>query len=87
MKPYYLYQCDLAKGISHFRTTVDEGLEIMRGLQGTISGMAIPKYVIDAPGGGGKIPILPEYYHIEGEQVILENYLHKTYTYPNRVTG
>lgn len=87
VKPYYLYQCDLAKGISHFRTTVDEGLEIMRGLQGTISGMAIPKYVIDAPGGGGKIPILPEYYHIEGEQVILENYLHKTYTYPNRVTG
>ena len=86
VKPYYLYQCDLAKGISHFRTTVDEGLDIMSKLQGTISGMAIPKYVIDAPGGGGKIPILPEYYHMDGEQVILENYLHKTYTYPNSVT-
>jgi lysine 2,3-aminomutase len=86
VKPYYLYQCDLARGISHFRTTVDEGLEIMRELQGNISGMAIPKYVIDAPGGGGKIPILPDFYKFEEDMVILENYRHEEYTYPNRIS-
>lgn len=85
VKPYYLYQCDLARGISHFRTTVDEGLNIMRDLQGVISGMAIPKYVIDAPNGGGKIPILPEYYKLIGDCVILENHLSEKYLYPNRV--
>jgi len=85
VKPYYLYQCDLAKGISHFRTSVDEGLEIMKNLQGNISGMAIPKYVIDAPGGGGKIPILPNYYRIEDDMVILENYRNEIYSYPNRI--
>jgi len=87
VKPYYLYQCDLAKGISHFRTTVDEGLAIMKKLQGNISGMAIPKYVIDAPSGGGKIPILPDYYSINGDKVILKNYLDKEYVYPNIAGG
>ena len=57
VRPYYLYQCDLSQGISHFRTKVEEGIEIMHSLQGNISGFAIPKFVIDAPGGGGKVPI------------------------------
>ena len=56
VRPYYLYQCDLSRGIGHFRTTVDEGIEIMHELTGNISGYAVPKYVIDAPGGGGRSP-------------------------------
>ena len=57
VRPYYLYQCDLSRGISHFRTPVEKGVEIVQGLQGFISGFAVPKFVIDAPGGGGKVPI------------------------------
>jgi lysine 2,3-aminomutase len=59
--PYYLYQCDLAEGIEHFRTSVSKGFEIMEYLRGHTSGIAIPTYVIDAPGGGGKVPIMPNY--------------------------
>ena len=61
VRPYYLYQCDLVQGAGHFRTPVSVGLEIMEALRGHTSGYAIPTYVIDAPGGGGKIPILPNY--------------------------
>ncbi len=61
VRPYYLYQCDPISGSSHFRTSVDQGLKIMQGLRGHTTGYAVPTYVIDAPGGGGKIPLLPDY--------------------------
>ena len=75
VRPYYLYQCDLVKGAGHFRTTVARGLEIMEGLRGHLSGYAVPTYVIDAPGGGGKIPVMPQYLISQGvHKVILRNY-------------
>jgi lysine 2,3-aminomutase len=61
VRPYYMYQCDLSEGLSHFRTPVTKGIEIMESLIGHTSGFAIPTYVIDAPGGGGKIPVMPHY--------------------------
>jgi len=61
IRPYYIYQCDLAEGLEHFRTTVSKGIEIMEHLRGHISGLAVPTFVLDAPGGGGKIPINPNY--------------------------
>jgi len=84
VKPYYLYQCDPIAGSSHFRTTVRQGIEIIRGIRGFTSGYAVPHYVIDAPGGGGKIPISPDY--IQGStdgKLILKNYEGKTYEYPD----
>ena len=84
VRPYYLYQCDVAQGISHFRTPVEKGIEIMKNLRGHISGYAVPSYVIDAPGGGGKIPINPDYLlSIDVNQVIMKNYREDVYTYPN----
>ncbi len=83
VKPYYIYQADMVQGTNHFRTTVEEGIEIIRALRGHTSGMAVPAYVIDAPGGGGKIPILPEYLQSLGGQVILKNYRGDSYTYVN----
>lgn len=83
VRPYYLYQCDLSKGISHFRTPVETGLNIMHELTGFISGFALPRYVIDAPGGGGKIPVNYNYVvSINDKEVIMENYLGKQYRYP-----
>lgn len=61
VRPYYIYQCDLSLGISHFRTTVGKGIEIIEGLRGHTSGFAVPTFVVDAPGGGGKIPVMPDY--------------------------
>src|SRR2546426_8334233 len=61
VRPYYIYMCDQVAGAEHFRTTVEKGLEIIRALRGWTSGLAVPHFVIDAPGGGGKIPLLPEY--------------------------
>lgn len=82
VKPYYIYQCDLSEGIGHFRTPVAKGIEIMEALRGHMSGLAIPTYVIDAPGGGGKIPLLPEYLvKKENKKVILRNYQRKEFTY------
>lgn len=82
IRPYYIYQCDPIPGSSHFRTPVSKGLEIIQGLRGFTSGYAIPHYVIDAPGGGGKIPILPEYYQgREGDYVIMKNFEGKVYKY------
>ena len=83
VRPYYLYQCDLSRGISRFRTDVDTGVKIVHDLQGFISGFAVPKFVIDAPGGGGKVPICYDYVvsHDEHEYV-LENYAGKIYRYP-----
>jgi lysine 2,3-aminomutase len=82
VRPYYLYQCDPITGSSHFRTTVDKGLEIMQGLRGHTTGYAVPTYVIDAPGGGGKIPLLPDYVvGRAGEDLILKNFEGNTYRY------
>ncbi|MBN2110264.1 MAG: lysine 2,3-aminomutase [Methanosarcinaceae archaeon] len=75
VRPYYLYQCDLSEGLTHFRTSVGKGIEIMENLVGHTSGFAVPSYVIDAPGGGGKIPILPTYMISRStHKVILRNY-------------
>jgi lysine 2,3-aminomutase len=86
VRPYYLYQCDPISGSSHFRTPVEKGLEIIQGLRGFTSGYAVPTYVIDAPGGGGKIPLMPNYCQgREGCDVVLRNYEGKTYRYPDSV--
>ena len=84
VKPYYLYQADLTKGTNHFRTTVETGLSIIQALQGHTSGMAVPHFVIDAPGGGGKIPLLPSDYllNLDENGAVLKNYENKTYHYP-----
>ena len=75
VRPYYLYQCDLVDGAGHFRTPVGKGLEIIEGLRGHTSGFAVPTYVIDAPGGGGKIPVMPNYLiSYSDHKVVLRNY-------------
>lgn len=75
VRPYYLYQCDLSEGLSHFRTPVAKGIEIMESLIGHTSGLAVPTYVVDAPGGGGKIPVMPNYLiSWSTNKVILRNY-------------
>ena len=75
VRPYYLYQCDMVKGAGHFRTTVSKGIEIIEGLRGHTSGYAVPTYVVDAPGGGGKIPVMPQYVISQGPgKVVLRNY-------------
>jgi len=86
VRPYYLYQCDPILGSAHFRTTIEKGLEIIDGLRGHTSGYAVPHYVVDAPGGGGKIPLLPDYFQgKENGTVILRNYEGKRYFYPDFV--
>jgi lysine 2,3-aminomutase len=88
VRPYYLYQCDPIVGSSHFRTPVSKGLEIIEGLRGHTTGYAVPTYVIDAPGGGGKIPLGPEYVvGREGDDLVLRNYQGKTYRYPDPVAA
>ncbi|TYO95076.1 lysine 2,3-aminomutase [Desulfallas thermosapovorans] len=82
VRPYYLYQCDLSRGIGHFRTTVSKGIEIMENLRGHTTGLAVPTYVIDAPGGGGKIPLLPQYLISRSDdQVVLRNFEGNIYLY------
>ncbi len=75
VRPYYLYQCDLVEGAGHFRTPVAKGIEIMEGLRGHTSGFCVPAYIVDVPGGGGKVPLLPNY-HISSSdhKIILRNY-------------
>lgn len=83
IRPYYLYQCDLSEGLQHFRTDVRTGINIIRELTGNISGFAVPKFVIDAPGGGGKVPMNPDYIVSMGsDKVVMRNYLGKLYEYP-----
>ena len=86
VRPYYIYQCDLSEGISHFRTPVSKGIEIIESLRGHTSGLCVPTYVVDAPGGGGKIPVQPNYIisQMPG-RVILRNYegFISTYTEPS----
>lgn len=75
VRPYYLYQCDLVEGAGHFRTPVSKGIEIIEGLRGHTSGYAVPTFVVDAPGGGGKIPVMPNYYISSSDhKVVLRNY-------------
>jgi lysine 2,3-aminomutase len=84
VRPYYLYQCDPILGSAHFRTPVAKGLEIIEGLRGHTTGYAVPQYVIDAPGGGGKIPLLPDYNQGRDEDyILLRNYENKTFRYPD----
>lgn len=82
VRPYYIYQCDPVKGTSHFRTTINKGLEIMEHLRGHTTGYAIPTYVVDAPGGGGKIPVTPDYVVArEPGKTVLRNYKNEVYEY------
>jgi lysine 2,3-aminomutase len=82
VKPYYLYMADETKGANHFRTSIRKGIEIMDKLRGHTSGLAVPYFVIDAPGGGGKIPLLPEYVvHQDVEKIVLRNYKGDIYVY------
>ena len=81
VRPYYIYQCDLVKGVEHFRTPVETGIEIMRALHGHTSGMAVPHFVIDGP--GGKVPVSPDYVkEITPDEVIVTNYLDQLFKYP-----
>jgi len=85
VRPYYIYQCDPILGSRHFRTSVKKGLEIIKGMRGYTSGYAIPSFVVDAPGGGGKIPLLPDYVHSweEGDKLIFKNYKGDLHVYPD----
>ena len=75
VRPYYIYQCDLSKGLGHFRTPVAKGIEIIEALRGHTSGISVPTFVVDAPGGGGKIPVMPNYLISHGtHKVILRNF-------------
>ncbi|MDZ7263609.1 MAG: KamA family radical SAM protein [candidate division KSB1 bacterium] len=88
VRPYYIYQADYVVGTEHFRTRVEKGLEIIRALRGWTSGLAVPHFVIDSPGGGGKIPLLPEYVvQITDEEVVLRNYQGKIFRYRQTAEG
>src|SRR5688572_24848171 len=90
VRPYYLYMADQVAGGEHFRTTVEKGLEIVKALRGWTSGLAVPHFVIDAPGGGGKVPLLPEYVdEINEDEVVFRNYEGKRFVYkqPRQVAG
>jgi lysine 2,3-aminomutase len=88
VRPYYLFHADLAKGTSHFRTPLSQGLKIISGLQGHTSGLCVPHFAIDLPGGGGKIPLLPEYVMETNEDsLLIKNYLGEEYRYPIQEAG
>src|SRR5215212_244865 len=88
VRPYYLYQCDLITGSAHLRTSVRQGLEIMEKLRGHTSGYAVPQYVIDAPGGGGKVPINPGYIlSHNNDRVVIRNFEGKVFEYPEAADG
>jgi lysine 2,3-aminomutase len=87
VRPYYIYQMDLITGGSHFKVDVRKGIEIIRALRGHTTGYAVPQYVIDAPGGGGKVPINPDYVErIDEREIVLRNYEGRTFRYPLRST-
>jgi lysine 2,3-aminomutase len=88
VKPYYLYQCDLISGSAHLRASVRQGLEIMEGLRGHTTGYAVPQYVIDAPGGGGKVPVNPDYILSRtADRVVFRNFEGKVFDYPEAEDG
>ena len=83
VRPYYLYQADLTRGTNHFRTRVEAGLQIMQSLRGYTTGFGVPQFVIDAPGGGGKIPLMPDYVvRFDEKEIVLRNFEGKQYRYP-----
>jgi lysine 2,3-aminomutase len=82
VRPYYIYMCDNVAGVEHFKTTVERGLEIVEGLRGWTSGLAVPHFVIDAPGGGGKIPLLPEYVvRLTDDEIVMRNFRGQRYVW------
>ncbi|MFC1705134.1 KamA family radical SAM protein [Nanoarchaeota archaeon] len=83
VKPYYVYQADLTKGTNHFRTNIKEGVDIIKSLIGHTTGMCVPHFIVDSPGGGGKIPLLPQYGEMSQNGVKLKNYEGKVFWYPN----
>jgi lysine 2,3-aminomutase len=88
VKPYYIYQCDLIAGSAHLRTSVRKGLQIMESLRGHTTGYAVPEYVIDAPGGGGKVPVTPDYVlSRNADRVVIRNYEGKVFEYPEASDG
>jgi lysine 2,3-aminomutase len=88
VRPYYIYQCDLIAGSAHLRSSVRRGLEIMEGLRGHTTGYAVPQYVIDAPGGGGKVPVSPEYVlSRNADRVVFRNYEGRIFEYPEANDG
>jgi lysine 2,3-aminomutase len=90
VRPYYIYQCDLSQGLSHFRTPVSKGIEIIENLRGHTSGYAVPTFVVDAPGGGGKIPVMPTYLISQSPgKVVLRNFegVITTYSQPEEYTS
>jgi lysine 2,3-aminomutase len=88
VKPYYLYQCDLIAGSAHLRASVRKGIEVMEKLRGHTTGYAVPTYVIDAPGGGGKVPVSPEYVlSRNADRVVIRNYEGRLFEYPEATDG
>jgi lysine 2,3-aminomutase len=88
VRPYYLYQCDLISGTAHLRASVRRGLEVMEGLRGHTTGYAVPQYVIDAPGGGGKVPVNPDYVlSRNADRVVIRNFEGKVFEYPEAADG
>lgn len=87
VKPYYLFQTDLTRGTNHFRTTTSTGLTIMRSLIGHISGLAVPTFAVDGPGGKGKIPLTPDYILQHGSNLIFQNFRGEVCTYPESGDG
>lgn len=88
VRPYYIYQCDLISGSAHLRASVRKGIELMRGLRGHTTGYAVPQFVIDAPGGGGKVPINPEYVlSLNDDRVVIRNFEGKVFEYPEAPDG
>ncbi|MFT5872418.1 MAG: lysine 2,3-aminomutase [Clostridium sp.] len=90
VRPYYIYQCDLSMGLEHFRTPVSKGIEIMEGLRGHTSGFCVPTFVVDAPGGGGKIPVMPNYLISQSpDKIVLRNFegVITTYEQPTNYTS
>ncbi|HHB76452.1 MAG TPA: lysine 2,3-aminomutase, partial [Desulfobulbus sp.] len=83
VRPYYLFQADLTRGTSHFRTRIETGLDIMQHLIGHLSGMAVPTFALDAPGGGGKIPLTPDYIKACNETLEFTTYQGVPCSYPN----
>ena len=82
-RPYYYYQCDISQGLEHFRTSVEKGIEIQEALRGHTSGFAVPSFILDAPGGGGKIPVAPTYViSMSDKKIVLRNYEGGTFSYP-----
>jgi lysine 2,3-aminomutase len=82
-RPYYFYQCDMSRGLEHFRTSVEKGLEIAESLRGHTSGFSVPTFILDAPGGGGKIPLAPQYLiSMSDKRVVLRNYEGGIFSYP-----